>query len=400
MTRNHWIVLVMMLVAASALRGQPPTATTDPSEKLVPVQRIGWPKGTECLEMFSALTVGPDGLVYAGTCNNKKIGARLISLDPDSGKQEVLLDVHTVTGEDGTRTFAQSKIHSQICFDSEGVAWFGTHSYDWNTLAQYQKSPGDYSGGYLISYNPKTGEARSHGILVPHESIMSLALAETVGKIYCVTHPTGRVVVYDLKTARTTAKGAILGYPSRTIVALKDGRGITFTVRGDVVRYSPHTDKLEKLPVAVPTFGEDTNRGHNSPFDLAVSADEKSIYGIGWASGLLFEYRPDDGPHGSIRSLGVAFGDDTVPGFREDLCIAMAVGQDGRVYYAGYSHNPGRVGCYDPRTGKRTYLGQMTAGPGKRPLESGAMIALPDGRLVVATYDQKQTYYNLFRPSP
>jgi len=26
------------------------------------------------------------------------------------------------------------------------------------------------------------------------------------------------------------------------------------------------------------------------------------------------------------------------------------------------------------------------------------MISLPDGRLVVTTYDQTQTYYNLFHP--
>ncbi len=392
MTRIRWIVLSLVLAAASTLRGEP--------EKLIPVQRIGWPAETKSLEMFSAMTLGPDGLVYAGTCNNEKIGARLISFDPNRGTQEVLVDVSKVTGEDGTKTFPQSKIHSQICFDSRGVAWFGTHSFDWNTLDQYEKSPGDYSGGYLISYNPKTSKALSHGILGAHESIMALALAESVGKIYAVLHPTSRFVVYDLKTGKTTDKGAILGYPSRAIVALKDGRAITFTLTGDVVRYSPRTDKLEKLPVAVPTFGGNTNREHNNPFDLAVSVDEKSLYGIGYTSGLLFEYCPDDGPDGSIRSLGVAFGDDTGPGYRPDLSIAMAVGKDGRVYYAGYSLSPGQIGCYDPQTGNRSYLGQMDAGSGTQPLGAGAMIALPDGRLVVATFDQKQTYYNLFKAEP
>src|SRR6185295_6561965 len=178
-------------------------------------------------------------------------------------------------------------------------------------------------------------------------------------KVYCILHPTGRFVVYDIKTKKTSDKGAILGYPSRTIATLKDGRGITFTVNGDVVRYSPQTDKLEKLNIAVPLFSGETDPTHNNPFALALSTDEKRLYGIGWTSGLLFEYLPDDGPAGSIRSLGVAFGDDTVPGVRKDLCIAMTTGRDGRIYYAGYGANRGRIACYDGKTGQRLYLGRM-----------------------------------------
>ena len=390
-----------LLLLAALVRADAPATG---AEKLLPVTRIPWPEETYCLEMFSAMTQGPDGVVYSGTCNAKekeRLGAMLISLDPDSGKQEVLVDVHQVTGEQNAATFPQSKIHSQICFGADGVAWFGTHSYQWNTFDQFRENPGAYSGGYLISYDPKARKATSHGILVPHESIMSLALAESVGKVYCVLHPTGRFVVYDIATKKTADKGAILDYPSRTTVALKDGRGYTFTKDGHVVRYSPKADKLEKLSVAVPLFEGETDRAHNNPFALAVSADEKSIYGVGWTSGLLFEYRPDDGPEGSIRSLGPAFGDAKVPGKRKDLCIAMATGTDGRIYYAGYAENPGRVACYDPKTGERIDLGRMA--PDGKPLPPGAgcaggMCALRDGRIVVADFDQKQTYYNIFTP--
>jgi sugar lactone lactonase YvrE len=371
-------------------------------EKLVSVQRITWPAETHCLEMFSAITGGPDGRVYAGTCNGVKIGAKLISLDPKTGKQDVLADMQEVCGEVGAKTFPQSKIHSQICFDQSGIAWLGTHSYDWNSLDQYQKSPTDYSGGHLVTYDPRTKKATDLGVLVPHESIMSLALAESVGKVYCVLHPTGRFVVYDIATKKMTDKGAILGYPSRTTVALKDGRGFTFSINGDVVRYLPQTDKLEKLDIAVPLFAGDTDRKHNNPFALAISADEKRIYGTGWTSGLLFEYLPDDGPQGSIRSLGPAFGDDLVPGTRKDLCIAMTTGKDGRIYYAGYGDNPGRVGCYDPTTGKRSYVGRLTDGakpPDKEDWRAaGAMCTLPDGTLVVADFNGRETRYNLFDP--
>jgi sugar lactone lactonase YvrE len=377
---------------------------TSPDEKLVPVRRVPWLPETRCLEMFSAMTQGPDGRVYAGTCNAEKLGACLISFDPRTGRQEKLADMQEACGEAGAKTLPQSKIHSQVHFDRTGTAWFGTHSYDWNTLDQYLKSPTDYSGGHLVTYAPRTRKTTDLGILVPHESIMSLALAESAGKVYCALHPTGRFVVYDIAARKLSDKGIVLGFPSRITVALKDGRGYTFTLQGDVVRYDPRADCLEKLPVSVPLFPGETDRTHNNPFDLAVSRDEKRIYGVGWTSGLLFEYRPDDGPDGSIRSLGPAFGDDKVPGVRKSLNIAIKEGRDGRIYYAGYYENRGRLACYDPKSGERRYLGRMVS-DGK-PIgtqsvadgTSGAMCVLREGTVVVADFDNHQTYFNLFHP--
>ncbi len=373
-------------------------------EKLVAVERVGWLEETKCLEMFSSMTQGPDGRIYAGTCNAEKIGACLIAFDSKTRRQEKLADMQEVCREVGAKTLPQSKIHSQICFDSKGVAWFGTHCYDWNTLEQFEKSPGDYSGGHLVTYDTRTRKAADLGILVPHESIMSLALAERVGKVYCVLHPTGRFVVYNIATRTVSDKGRILGYPSRTVVALDDGRGITFTLWGDVVRYDPKLDRLEKLPVRVPLYPGETDATHNNPFDLAVSKDRKRIYGTGWTSGLLFEYRPDDGPNGSIRALGVAFGDETVPGIRKSLCIAIKAGKDGRIYYAGYD-NRGLLARYDPKTGKRTFLGRMAyqgvpiGTAADRAGTAGGMCVTRDGTVFVADFDQKQTWFNWFDPA-
>ncbi|HVF10510.1 MAG TPA: hypothetical protein VNA16_06895 [Abditibacteriaceae bacterium] len=398
-----WLLLAVLCVGCHAQQNQNQT-TAAPPKKLIEVRRVPWLEEAKSLEMFSAMTEGPDGRIYAGTCNAVKMGAWLIAFDPKTGKQEKLADMQEVSGEVGAKTFPQSKIHSQICFDSKGVAWLGTHSFDWNTLDQFLKAPAEYTGGHLVTYDTKTKKATDLGILVPHESIMSLALAESVGKVYCVLHPTGRFVVYDIKTGKISDKGAILDYPSRTVVALKDGRGYTFTKQGDVVRYDPKTDKLEKLPVAVPLFPGETDRTHNNPFDLAVSKDEKHIYGIGWTSGLLFDYRPDDGPHGSIHALGVAFGDDKMPGVRKSLNIAIKEGTDGRIYYAGYYENRGRIACYDPQKKQRIYLGHLAengkpiGGEGDPRGIAGAMCVLADGTIVVADFDNHQTYFNLFRP--
>jgi len=47
--------------------------------------------------------------------------------------------------------------------------------------------------------------------------------------------------------------------------------------------------------------------------------------------------------------VGVAFGDERVPGVRNTLNIAIKEGKDGHIYYVGYSENRGRIACYDPQ---------------------------------------------------
>jgi hypothetical protein len=104
-----------------------------------------------------------------------------------------------------------------------------------------------------------------------------------------------------------------------------------------------------------------------------------------------------------MRALGVAFGDEVVPGHRKSLNIAIKEGKDGRIYYAGYD-NRGLIGCYDPKTRRRTFLGRMThegdpigVGPGAAGT-AGAMCVLRDGSICVADFDQKQTWFNWFDP--
>src|ERR1043165_9680232 len=101
------ILLIIALSGASVTKTQP--------EKLLAVHRVAWLQETKCLEMFSAMTEGPDGRIYAGTCNAEKIGACLIAFDPRTEKQAKLADMQVVCGEVGAKTLPQSKIHSQIC---------------------------------------------------------------------------------------------------------------------------------------------------------------------------------------------------------------------------------------------------------------------------------------------
>src|SRR5262245_43495578 len=98
---------LLNLCAGLAVSFGASAATAQVENKLLPVQSVAWPEEARCLEMFTAMSAGPDGRVYAGTCNAVKIGARLIALNRKTGKQEVLADMREVCGEAGARTFPQ-----------------------------------------------------------------------------------------------------------------------------------------------------------------------------------------------------------------------------------------------------------------------------------------------------
>src|SRR5579871_1508549 len=93
------MILALTLVLAPGIQ----------QEKLVAVDRTPWLEETKCLEMFSAMTQGPDGRIYAGTCNASKLGACLIAFDPKTHHQEKLADMQEVCGEAGSKTLPDRK---------------------------------------------------------------------------------------------------------------------------------------------------------------------------------------------------------------------------------------------------------------------------------------------------
>lgn len=311
-------------------------------------------------EFFSALVVHPNGKVYFGTCNYHgypkgpfplpRSGAHLCSYDPTTDTMEDLADMQAVTGEEQSKAYPQSKIHTQLVVDTDGKIYFGTHSAELYTGLTNNPEPEIYPGGHWIVHDPVTKKTKDLGLPLPHEAIMSVAIDRQRHVVYGITHPSPHFLAYDITTKETANYGLFSMYPTRALIALADGRAYTADDQGRFVRFDPVTRRLEKLPVQIPTHA--TTRKNNLPFRFCLGPDGRKIYGSGWSSGLLFEYDPGNGPNGSVRELGPTYGPDG----KADLLMSPALAPNGKIYYLGYER-ASEMWSYNLNTGAITFEG-------------------------------------------
>lgn len=324
--------------------------------------------------MFSALAQGSNGRMYMGTCNSKG-PAHLIRLDPATGHIVDLGDMQEVTGEHDPELIPQSKIHTQLVFDSRGRLWFGTHSEEIYSRKGYAQWPKGYSGGHLVRYSPGSDRFEDFGIFYPRIAkrpsditecglyYISMAIDPANRLLYMVTGDNVFLVVFDMKRHRVLARHPVLtSYPypeswhrghanPRDLEVAADGNVYLFSYEGQLLRYVRERDELERLDVWIP--GSDKEQ-RNMPYELAIDKTGTHIYGNGALEGTLFELTVGRKP--SIRDLGFAFeGFDT----QRTVVHAITMGADGKVYYAG-DHNVALF-VYDPATGTRRCLGRVTA---------------------------------------
>src|SRR5262249_34377244 len=114
----------------------------------------------------------------------------------------------------------------------------------------------DYLGGYVLTYDPKTGACEHFGIPRRHHGVISVTPDESRGVAYVSTCSDARPVegshfmVLDLKTRKYRDLGD-MQHASAFIVLDHRGRAYHPVRGGAVARYDPDTGKLDKFRVAV-----------------------------------------------------------------------------------------------------------------------------------------------------
>src|SRR5262249_10552794 len=112
----------------------------------------------------------------------------------------------------------------------------------------------DYPGGYPMVYDPGTGATKVYPIPVPHEGISSITPDEDLGVAYlstCSDHRPGpgenaHFLVLDLK--RGTYKDLVDSHHVYAFIVVDDRhRAYHPMLGGDILRYDPKGDKLERL---------------------------------------------------------------------------------------------------------------------------------------------------------
>jgi hypothetical protein len=289
-------------------------------------------------EGYFAIIEGLNGRLYIGTHANA-VNSWLVEFDPAAEKMKVVVDAHKAIGKDLRGFGAQAKIHTRNNVGASGKIYFGTKQ-GYPDTAKGEKRE-DYPGGYPMVYDPKTGETKVYPIPVPHEGINSITPDESRGLAYISTCSDGRpgpvenshFLILDLKTGKYRSlidTRHVYGF----IVVDYLGRAYHPMLGGDIVRYDPQTDKLERLKQTIdgnaPTKESNLANEKGHPINWDITPDGKTLYALPMSTNNAYVYDlTQKGDTLAGKSLGTL-----VPGAKAVDCRAMCVGPKGTMWAA------------------------------------------------------------------
>ncbi|MBW3542646.1 MAG: SMP-30/gluconolactonase/LRE family protein, partial [Planctomycetes bacterium] len=200
----------------------------------------------------------------------------------------------------------------------------------------------DYPGGYPMVYDPKTGETKVYPIPVPHQGINSITPDESRGVAYistCADHRPGPgenaiFLILDLQTGKYRELMDTEHYYG-FIVIDHLGRAYHPILGGDIARYDPRTEKLQRLKQTIdgkpPT--PETRLAltpRPDPVNWDISPDGKTLYAQPMSGNGLYAYDlTAEGDTLPGRTVGTL-----IPGATSTDCRAMCVGRSGMVWVA------------------------------------------------------------------
>jgi sugar lactone lactonase YvrE len=284
-------------------------------------------------EGYFSIVTGQNGRLYIGTARHRA-GAFLVEFDPPTRQMRVVVDVHKEIGRDFQGFAAQGKIHTRNNVGASGKIYFATKQ---SHLGKGDKRT-DYPGGYPMVYDPKTGTTRVYPIPVPHQGIISIAPDESRGIAYVSTcadqqPESNHFGILDLKSGKYRD---LMDCHAVCPFIVLDHRGRAYhpIAGGDIARYDPVSDKLERLPQTIdgkplPADSLLAQVG-TLPANWDISPDGKTLYAQPMTANELYAY--DLTATGATipgRSLGTL-----LPGARAIDCRALCVGPAGDVWLA------------------------------------------------------------------
>lgn len=299
---------------------------------------------------YFAIVTGKNGRLYIG-CAKYGVNAYLVEFDPKTRQMKIVVDCHKEIGTDAKGFAAQSKIHTRNNVGPSGKIYFATKQ------GYPEKDKGekltDYPGGYPMVYDPATGKTKVYPIPVKHHGIISITPDEARDVAYISTCDDARPIesthfmILDLKTGKYRDL-MDCQHMYAFIVVDHLGRAYHPILGGDIARYDPRTDKLERLkhtidgkplPMVTPerlkektplTPEEMLAHPHGHPINWDTTPDGKTLYSVAMSGNQLFRYDlTQDGISLNGQTLG-----PLVPGAKHTDCRALCVGPKGAAWAA------------------------------------------------------------------
>ncbi len=307
----------------------------DPSPRWLQATAFAIPKETTNQGSgYFSIVPGLNGRLYIGTAKYG-VNAYLVEFDPTTKAMKIVVDCHKEIGTTATGFAAQSKIHTRNNVGPSGKIYFATKQ----GYPEKNEKRTDYLGGYPMVYDPQTGKTRVYPIPIKHQGIISITPDESRARAYLSTCSDERPIesthfmILDLKTGKYRD---LLDCRHMYAFIVLDHRGRAYhpILGGEIARYDPKTDKLERLKQTIdgkaPTPESHLADPQSHPINWEVSPDGKTLYAVAMSTNQLYAYdltAPGDTLPG--RTLG-----ELVPGAKNTDCRALCVGRKGQVWAA------------------------------------------------------------------
>jgi sugar lactone lactonase YvrE len=283
---------------------------------------------------YFSIIPGKDGRLYIGTAKYRE-NAFLVAFDPREKKMEIVVDAHREIRTNARGFAAQAKIHTRNNIGPSGRIYFGTKQ----GYPKEGEQRSEYLGGYPMVYDPRTQKTRVYPIPVPHQGIISVTPDESRNVAYISTCSDARPVesthfmVLDLETGKYRD---LLDCQHMYAFIVVDhlGRAYHPILGGDIARYDPRSDKLERIKQTIdgqPPSAESLLADPQShPINWDISPDGKTLFAVAMSGNQLYSYDlTGEGDTLAGRSLG-----KLLPDAEKTDCRGMCVGPRGTVWAA------------------------------------------------------------------
>jgi len=316
---------------------------------------------------YFSIIEGKNGKLYIG-CAKYGVNAYLVEFNPINSAMQMVVDVHRVIMTMLRGFAAQAKIHTRNNVGQlTGKIYFGSKQ----GYPEKDEKRTDYPGGYVLAYDPKTGETENFGMPQKNFGVISVTPDEERGLCYISTCDDGRPIehshfmVLDLKTKKYRDLGDC-EFSYAFIVLDHQGRAYHPVRGGKIARFDPATDKLDKLDITIDGAAPPKSlTKDNAILNWDWSPDRKTLWCVEMTTNQLY-------------SFDLAAKADKIPGkshgklleVKSTDCRALCVDGKGKVWM-GVTEQ-GRPG------GPQCYLASYTPGD-KGPRNHGKVgIANPD----------------------
>ncbi len=291
---------------------------------------------------YFSIVEGLNKRLYVGTAKYGS-NAYLVEFDPKTKQMKVVIDAQKEIGTSATGFAAQAKIHTRNNVGASGKIYVASKQ----GYPKKGEKRTDYLGGYSFVYDPATGKTRTYGIPVKHQGIISITPDESRGVAYISTSTDERPIdgthfmILNLETGKYRDLMDCRHMYAFIVIDHK-GRAYHPVIGGDIVRFNPETDKLERLKQAIdgkpPTKESLLADPNTHPINWDITPDRKTMYSVAMSGNQLFSY--DLTAAGNTlpgRSHGKLIADATATD-----CRAMCVAANGTVWAGVAATFPGR----------------------------------------------------------